>query len=107
MSFGYWQSFHLSGEAPHPDRQLMNFLMRDANEILSLLENDFARFIDRYDDFRFTGNHTHVHGASRSFGHEVRGRLIVEELGDVVAEDELEVADRTIALLGDDDLGDP
>src|SRR5205085_3314507 len=33
-------------------------------------------------------------------------RLVVEELGDVVAEDELEVADGAVALLADDDLGD-
>src|SRR3954470_2263825 len=37
----------------------------------------------------------------------LRLRLVVEELGDVVAEDELEVADRAVALLADDDLGDP
>src|SRR4051812_8926136 len=37
----------------------------------------------------------------------VRRRLVVEELRDVVSEDELEVADRTVALLADDDLGDP
>src|SRR5205809_7173605 len=102
MSFGEWQSFHLSGEAPHPDRQLMNVLMRDANEILSLLENDFARFIDRYDDFRFTGNHTYVHGASRSFGHEVRGRLIVDELRDVGTVGDLDCAERVIVRIGDD-----
>src|ERR1051325_1343337 len=37
---------------------------------------------------------------------EVRLWLVVEELRDVVAEHELEVADRAVALLGDDDLGD-
>src|SRR5436190_15823354 len=36
----------------------------------------------------------------------VRLWLVVEELGDVVAEDELEVADGAVALLADDDLGD-
>src|SRR5688500_4897728 len=36
----------------------------------------------------------------------LRLRLVIEELGDVVAEDELEVADGAVALLGDDDLGD-
>src|SRR5690349_1959734 len=36
----------------------------------------------------------------------IRLRLVVEELGDVVAEDELEIADGAVALLGDDDLGD-
>src|SRR5258705_499082 len=33
-------------------------------------------------------------------------RLVIEELRDVVSEDELEVADRAVALLRDDDLRD-
>src|SRR5229473_1241866 len=36
----------------------------------------------------------------------IRRRLVVEELRDVVSENELEVADRAVALLSDDDLGD-
>src|ERR1019366_3534902 len=36
----------------------------------------------------------------------IRRRLVVEELRDVVSEDELEVADRAVALLTDDDLSD-
>src|SRR5262249_12395824 len=106
-SFGNQKSFQLCGEPSHPDGHLMNFIRRDANEIVGLLENDLTLLTDRNDDVRFTGDHARVHGASGSFGYEVRGRFVVEELRDVVAEDELEVADRTVALLGDDDLGDP
>src|SRR5687767_10374544 len=47
-------------------------------------------------------------GISASISRQIpRLGLIVEELGDVVPEDELEVADGAIALFGDDDLGDP
>src|SRR5687767_4358125 len=38
--------------------------------------------------------------------HLIRLRLVVEELRDVVAEHQFEVADRAVALLGDDDLRD-
>src|SRR6266567_9480333 len=40
-------------------------------------------------------------------GDEIGARFVVEEFGDVVSKDQLEITDRTVALLSDDDLGDP
>src|SRR6266404_6184963 len=45
--------------------------------------------------------------AAASLRRVIRSGLVVEELRDVVSEDELEIADRAVALLADDDLGDP
>src|SRR5438105_2103807 len=54
--------------------------------------------------FRDAGSELRAAGVLRR--RVIRRRLVVEELRDVVSEDELEIADRAIALLADDDLGD-
>src|SRR5713101_8327613 len=45
-------------------------------------------------------------GPPVSFRDEIGTRFVVEKLGDVVSENELEIADGTVALLGDDDFRD-